>query len=223
MKIKQLFTTTNDGNIAFHVTSNHQEVIKNRETIASKYDFNINNMRYMEQTHGDNVYIITKNSPLCISDCDAIITNEANIPLMVMVADCIPILMFDNKKGVIAAIHAGRNSTFLKIVPKTALIMMEKFDCKANDIKAIFGPSIHKCCYEVNEELRNIVRSSFGKEFIVGQNIDLQGINEMLLNKIGINNVERTEICTFCSSKKYFSYRLNKNCGRFAGIIELHK
>ncbi len=221
MKIKHIFTTRNDGNIAFHVTNNKQEVIKNREKLALTYGFDINNMHYMEQTHGNNVHIITRSSPLCIKDCDAIITNEPNKSLMVMVADCIPVLLYDEKKAVIAVIHAGRNSTFLKIVPKTALMMIEKFGCKANDIKAIFGPSIQKCCYEVNNELINIVKTSFKEEFEVGQNIDLQGINEMLLNDISITNIDKSSVCTHCSKKDYFSYRLNKECGRFAGIIKI--
>ncbi|MFA7084537.1 MAG: peptidoglycan editing factor PgeF [Arcobacteraceae bacterium] len=223
MKIKQYFTTKDDGNIAYHVTSNIKEVDANRVALGKKHAFNSKTMRYMEQTHGNNVHVVTQDSSLCTDDCDALITNVANIPLMVMVADCIPILLYDEKKGVIAAIHAGRNSTFLKITSKTTLKMCETFGCNPDDINAILGPSIQKCCYEVSVELANIVKESFGNAFVKGRNIDLQGINRKLLEELGITHIKQSSVCTKCSNDNYYSYRLNKECGRFAGIIVLEE
>lgn len=223
MKIKQCFTNKDDGNIAYHVTNNKEEVDTNRLVLSKKYGIDSSTMRYMEQTHGNNVYIIKQDSPLLINDCDALITNIPNITLMVMVADCIPILLSDEKKGVIAAIHAGRNSTFLKIASKTASMMIEEFGCYPKDIKATLGPSIGVCCYEVSLELANIVKESFGKEFVKGRNIDLQAINRMLLNELGITHITQSPICTKCSNANYYSYRLNKESGRFAGLITLVK
>lgn len=221
MKIKQCFTNKDDGNIAYHVTNNTQEVDLNRLALAEKYGFNASTMRYMEQTHGNNIHIVTKDSPLLIKDCDGLITNIPNITLMVMVADCIPILLSDEKRGVIAAIHAGRNSTFLKIAPKAASMMIEQFGCLAKDIKVTLGPSIGACCYEVSPELATIVKESFGERFVKGRNIDLQAINTVLLNELGITNITQSPICTKCSQANYFSYRLDKECGRFAGLITL--
>lgn len=223
MNIKQFFTTKDDGNIAYHVTTNIKEVDENRIALGKKYGFNTSTMRYMEQTHGNNVQIITKDSPLLIHDCDALITNVPNIALMVMVADCIPILLCDSKKGVIAAIHAGRNSTFLKIVHKTALMMIEEFGCNPQDIKATLGPSIQACCYEVSVELAHIVRESFGEEFVYERNIDLQGINCKLLKELNITDINVVTVCTKCSNGNFFSYRLDKACGRFAGIITIEE
>jgi YfiH family protein len=221
MSIKYFFSDTNDGNLAYHVLDFKENVDKNRENLALKWGYNNQDLVYMNQTHGNNVVIVDENSPKIIDDCDAIITNTKNLPLMVMVADCIPILLFDEKVGVIAAIHAGRNSTFLEIAKKTADIFIEKFSSKPENISAILGPSIQKCCYEVNEELANIVKNSFGKEFVKQNHIDLQGINKKQLNIIGIKNIEISTICTKCSDKPYFSYRKDKKTGRFAGIIEL--
>ncbi|WP_419769701.1 MAG: peptidoglycan editing factor PgeF [Candidatus Marinarcus sp.] len=218
MKIKQFFTTKDDGNIAFHVTTDHASVEKNRQALAQTYGIDLSSMHYMEQTHGNNVEIITKDSPLLTKDCDALITNEPNIALMVMVADCIPILLKDEVKGVIAVVHAGRNSTFLKIAQITVEKMMEQYGCKSKDIEAILGPSIQKCCYEVSSELALIVKNSFSDKFVNHRHIDLQGINKMLLEKMKIGRIEISTVCTKCSNKNYFSYRLDKNCGRFAAI-----
>ncbi len=220
-KIKYFFTSIEDGNLAYHTGDKKENVDKNRKNLAKKYNYDDKKLIYMEQVHGNNIQIVDKNSANLIKSCDALITKEKELPLMVMVADCIPILFFDEKKGVIAAVHAGRNSTFLKIVELTAKKMMKNFSCKAEDIKVIMGESIQKCCYEVDDELAKIVKKSFGDEFCKNNHIDLQGINKKLLNNLGIFNIEISTICTKCSNKPYFSYRKDKNCGRFAGIIQV--
>ncbi|MFA9374705.1 MAG: peptidoglycan editing factor PgeF, partial [Poseidonibacter sp.] len=193
----------------------------NRKKLALKHNYNYKDLISMNQTHGNNVVIVDKNSTKIIDDCDGIITNEKDLPLMVMVADCIPILLHDEKNDVIAAIHAGRNSTFLKIVEITVQKMIHNFDTKAENIRAVFGPSIQKCCYEVSTELANITEKSFGKEFVNGRNIDLQGINKSILVQNGVKNIKILNNCTKCSSSEHFSYRKDHKTGRFAGIIKL--
>ena len=215
------FTDKNDGNLAFHVEDNEINVIKNRKNLALKLGYNYEDLVYMNQIHSANIIVVDENSPKLVDNCDSIITRSKNLPLMVMVADCIPILMFDSKQGVVAAIHAGRNSTFLEISKKTAEIFIEKFSSNPEDINVVFGASIQKCCYEVSEDLSKIVENSFGKEFVENNYIDLQGINKKQLNDLGIKNIEISNICTKCGDKSYFSYRKDKKTGRFAGIIIL--
>ena len=217
--IKYYFTTTEDGNLAYHVNDIKENVDKNREAVALKMDYENKDLVYMNQVHGNNVVIVDKNSPKLIDNCDGIITKEKNLPLMVMVADCIPILFFDEIQGVIAVAHAGRNSTFLKIAQITANKMMNELGCHPNNIKVIMGPSIHTCCYEVSDELVQIVKTSFGEKFCKGRNIDLHGINVMLLEEVGIRNIRISEVCTKCSNEPFFSYRKDNKTGRFAGII----
>ena len=215
------FTDKNDGNLAFHVEDNEINVIKNRKNLALKLGYNYEDLVYMNQVHSANIIVVDENSPKLLDNCDSIITRSKNLPLMVMVADCIPILMFDDKQGIIAAIHAGRNSTFLEISKKTAEVFIEKFSSNPEDINVVFGASIQKCCYEVSEDLSKIVENSFGKEFVENNYIDLQGINKKQLNDLGIKNIEISNICTKCGDKSYFSYRKDKKTGRFAGIIIL--
>ena len=215
------FTDKNDSNLAFHVEDNEINVIKNRKNLALKLGYNYEDLVYMNQIHSANIIVVDENSPKLVDNCDSIITRSKNLPLMVMVADCIPILMFDDKQGIIAAIHAGRNSTFLEISKKTAEVFIEKFSSNPEDINVVFGASIQKCCYEVSEDLSKIVENSFGKEFVENNYIDLQGINKKQLNDLGIKNIEISNICTKCGDKPYFSYRKDKKTGRFAGIIIL--
>ena len=220
-QIKYYFTTSHDGNLAYHVPDIKENVDKNREAVALLMEYKNEDLVYMNQVHGNNVQIVDINSPKLIENCDGIITKEKNLPLMVMVADCIPILFFDEIQGVIAAVHAGRNSTFLKIAQITANKMINELGCNANNIKVIFGPSIHSCCYEVSDELLNIVKTSFGEKFCIGKNIDLQGINIKLLEEVGIRHINVSNICTKCSNEPFFSFRKNPKTGRFAGIISL--
>ena len=215
------FSDENDGNLAFHVEDNEINVIKNRQNLALKLGYNYEDLVYMNQIHSANIIVVDENSPKLVDNCDSIITRSKNLPLMVMVADCIPILMFDDKQGIIAAIHAGRNSTFLEISKKTSEIFIEKFSSNPEDINVVLGASIQKCCYEVSEDLSKIVENSFGKEFVENNYIDLQGINKKQLNDLGIKNIEISNICTKCGDKPYFSYRKDKKTGRFAGIIIL--
>jgi len=220
-KIVMNFTTIADGNLAYHVGDVKENVDKNRELLAKKLGYENKDLVYMNQVHGNNVEIVDENSLKLIDNCDGLITNKINLPLMVMVADCIPILFYDETKGVIAAVHAGRNSTFLEIAKITVQKMIEKFDCKPENISVIMGPSIQKCCYEVRDELLKIVETSFGKEFIEDKNIDLHGINKMLLEKLGIKKIEINPVCTKCSNEPYFSFRKDNKTGRFAGIISI--
>lgn len=220
-QVKYYFSTTEDGNLSYLVDDLKQNVDKNRQTVANIMEYKNEDLVYMNQVHGNNVQIVDINSPKLIENCDGIITKEKNLPLMVMVADCIPILFFDEIQGVIAAVHAGRNSTFLKIAQITANKMINELGCSVNNIKVIFGPSIHSCCYEVSDELLNIVKTSFGEKFCIGKNIDLQGINIKLLEEVGIRHINVSNICTKCSNEPFFSFRKNPKTGRFTGIISL--
>ena len=215
------FTDISDGNLAYHVGDEKTNVDKNRKNLAKKYNYDYEKLVSMNQTHGNNVQIVDLNSEKIIDDCDGLITNIKDLPLMVMVADCIPILLHDEKKGVIAALHAGRNSTFLKIVEVAINKMKENFGTNPIDIKAILGPSIQKCCYEVSVELVNIVKISFGSQFVEGRYIDLQAINKSILKDNGVEKIVDFTICTKCISKVHYSYRKNSKTGRFAGIIKL--
>ena len=220
-QIKYYFTTSDDGNLAYHVNDIKENVDKNRQAVALKMEYKNEDLVYMNQVHGNNVQIVDKNSPKLIENCDGLITKEKGLPLMVMVADCIPILFFDEIQWVIAAVHAGRNSTFLKIAQITANKMINELGCNVNNIKVIMGPSIHACCYEVSDELVNIVKTSFGEKYCKGNYIDLHGINIKLLEEVGIRHIRISEICTKCSDEPFYSFRKDKYTGRFAVIITL--
>ncbi len=222
--ISAFLSTKDDKNIAFHVGNNKQNVINNRRKLALKYNYDDNNLVYMEQTHSCNIKIVDEESNKLQNDCDALITNTKDLPIMVMVADCMPIFIYDQIKKVIAVVHSGRNGTFLNIAPKTIQKMIEKFDCDIENIKVYIGASICQDCYEVDESLVSITIKNFGKLYIKNNCIDLGQICIDQLLKIGVDksNIVKENYCTKCSGNKYYSYRKSDiKAGRFALIALL--
>ncbi len=208
--IKTYFSTNQDLDL---------RELQNKKNLCSKLQIDFKNLKYMKQVHSNDVQISTLNQTTY--ECDALITDQKDITLLVLVADCIPILFYDEKKGVIAVAHAGRNGTFLKIAQKTIKKMISVFKCDPQNIKVALGPSIQKCCYEVDNSMCEIVIKNFGQEFVFNKNIDLQGINKQQILDLGINekNISISEICTKCTGTNYYSYRNDPNCGRFGGLI----
>lgn len=180
----------------------------------------------MEQVHSNEVKIIDSKGEFFKTD--ALITKEQNLALLVMVADCMPIIFFDSVNLVIAVIHAGREGTFLEIVKKTFAKMQENFQTKSEDMLVFFGPSIKKCCYEVNEKIAKDFRNKFGYDCISKNAkgnyfLDLAKINLDQLLNLGFKkeNIKIANICT-CCNKNYFSYRREgEKTGRFGGLVYL--
>ena len=222
--VKSFFTTLEDGNIAYHVTDDKNSVDKARENLALKYHFDKEKLCYMEQIHSNIVKVVEPNQTFYPS-CDALISNIPKTPLMVMVADCIPILFFDPVQEVVGVAHAGRAGTFENISKNVVGKMKEHFSSQPKDMRVSLGASIQKCCYEVSKELADFVKENFGEEFCQERNINLQAINKMQLINEGVlaENITISPICTKCSNQPYFSYRKEQSCGRFAGIIFLQK
>jgi YfiH family protein len=206
-------------NIAFHVEDEFQDVLRNRKVLLD--ELRIEKIAWMNQVHSDSVKIVEEEGEAIITD--AIITKKKKLALMVMVADCNPILIYDPQKNIVAVAHAGREGTFKRIVQKTIEKMEEEFGSKPSDLKVSIGPSIGSCCYEVSQGVVKEAHEKFGKEYVVnGKFLDLKTLNLDQLVEIGVKkeNIEIIDECT-CCNKDYFSYRREGKTGRFAGIIML--
>jgi len=217
------------NNLAYHVMDNPQTVKKNHLHYSQYLDYDINKLVYMNQVHGDDVKIINKDSDLSlIPKCDALITQEKNIPLMVMVADCIPVLIYDPIENVISVVHAGRAGIFNKIIPKTIKTMQEHFNTNPSELIIVLGPSIRQCCYEVGSEVNDEAKNLEYSEALHKQGesyyLDLIAIAKKQLEEIGVNqnNIEISAYCTSCHHELFYSYRAEQNnTGRFSGLIML--
>ena len=223
------FTTKQDGNLAFHVGDNILNVNKQHVLLAKKLHYKKESLVHMKQIHSNIVKIVDENNnfsnPLT---CDALITNAKNVPLMVMVADCSPILFYDNVKNIVAVAHAGRAGTFNNIVQNVINSFLDNFDSDVNNISVSVGASIGSCCYEVGEEIYDEAKE-LDLAYAISKRqssyfLDISKIlmTQLLNAKIKEENIDFSDECTCCSSTKYFSYRAQNITGRFAGIIYLN-
>jgi len=218
--------------MALHTGEELERIVENRNKLSILLNIN-HKIHYVvaNQTHSDHIEIIDKEQTKgwqdaedAVKDCDALITNKDNVILTMLTADCVPVLMYDKEKKVVAAVHAGWKGTEKKIVAKTVKKMIERYGCKAENIEVGIAPSIGKCCYEVGED----VASHFLKYGLSLEKkgekhmLDLPDINERQLLEVGIKeeNIEMSGICTSCQNNEYFSYRKEKGCsGRFMSLI----
>ncbi len=150
---------------------------------------------------------------------DGLITREPELALVIFTADCVPVLL--QGPGVVAAVHAGWRGTAKRIVQKA----VREMDCDPRSIRAFIGPSIGVCCYEVGDEVRQAMTDAMGREaqpFFRGRNIDLKGLNRRQLELAGVEQIEVSPVCTYCSHDRYWSHRYTAgNRGTQAGVIVL--
>ncbi|MDR0665958.1 MAG: peptidoglycan editing factor PgeF [Campylobacteraceae bacterium] len=207
-------------NLGFHVGDKPLNVEKNREIFASYFDVSVKELCFMEQIHGSLATMAKKEQTL---KTDALITQEKNLVLCVMVADCVPVILYDNDKKAAAAVHAGRKGIFSDIISNTVLAMKNSFKSSSKDIGAYIGVSIRSCCYEIQGEILNEAKDRFsyalsGKE---GRHfLSLQTIVKKQLHENGVVNIIDENVCS-CCDKNYFSYRREGVCGRFAVGVKI--
>ena len=163
---------------------------------------------------------------------DAVITNQKNLPIAVLTADCVPILIYDNKKRIVAAIHAGWKGAFKGIIDKVIKFMVKK-GCSLKNITAVIGPSISVKNYEVKDDfMKKFIKKDKKslKYFKIENNklyFDLSQYvySQILQNKI--KNIDTIKLDTFDIKNKFFSARralsLKQNdYGRNISIIMLN-
>lgn len=223
------FTDRSHGNIAFHVGDAQKNVHANQSRLAEAFGYERQRLVHMKQLHSDRIVTVGEQEGYASPpECDAVITDESERPLMVMVADCTPILLYDPLQKVVAAVHAGRTGALSNISGKTVERMRETFGCRGEDLLAVLGPSIAACCYEVGETIAeeaaggghaHAVKERGGRYFL-----DINAIIRRQFLEAGIasEHIETMPHCTACENGRFFSYRADRQAtGRFAGVIML--
>lgn len=204
-----------------------------RKELATACEWDVNNFVFPRQTHSNHVAIVTSdNLSNTITDTDALITNEPGVFICVQTADCVPILLFDPEKKVVAAVHAGWRGTINKIAAATMREMTEAFGCDPAQILAGIGPSIHMHAYEVGPEVVMSVMENFtntgallkpslteGKAYF-----DLWEANKTVLIEAGLleENIDVMGLCSFEHSDLFYSARRDgAETGRMVSGIRL--
>ncbi|MDR0762244.1 MAG: peptidoglycan editing factor PgeF, partial [Campylobacteraceae bacterium] len=203
-------------NLGLHVGDEPSHVNQNREIFASYFDVDVKELCFMEQIHSP---IVTKAKKEETPKADALITADKDLVLCVMVADCVPVILY-NKKA-IAAVHAGRKGVFSSIITNVCEAMKTEFGTK--ELSAYIGVSIRSCCYEIQGDVLSEAMKNFayalnnkdGRHFL-----SLQTIIKKQLYENGIVSIIDENVCS-CCAKNYFSYRRESVCGRFAVGVKM--
>ncbi len=177
------------------------------------------------QRHTGIVHVLDLNPEPVIAD--AVITDRKNMFVGIIVADCVPILVFEREKKIIGAVHAGWRGTVEQVLKKTIRAMLARYHCHSEDILVAIGPSIRECCYEVGEDVATRVQRVAGEGVCCrregnGYFLDIAAANKMQALDMNIpqENIWMSGECTFCNPEKFYSFRYSEgSCGRQGGFI----
>jgi purine-nucleoside/S-methyl-5'-thioadenosine phosphorylase / adenosine deaminase len=200
----------------------------NRSVISKCFDGN--ELVFSRQVHGAKALAFAKKSippkkkyPEVLPECDAMITDIQKISLVIQVADCQSILMYDPVLQVIANVHSGWRGSIKNIIGRTISVMEKEFDSKAGNIVAGISPSLGPCCAEfVN--YKDEIPEELWKYKDDSDHFDFWAISSDQLCEAGVlkKNIYLSEICTRCNTDLFFSFRGEGTTGRFAAVIGLN-
>lgn len=209
----------------------YKKAIKSYQLLCDSIDCNYINLVKTNQEHTDCVKIVdekvNKDEPdfnlRKYYNTDGLITNQKDRILSTTNADCILLLFFDPIKKVVANIHSGWKGTLQRIAIKTVQKMVKEFGCNPKDIICCICPSIRKCHFEVEKDVKDMFEKEFQdldnlneiiEEKVPSQkwNIDTVLINQIILEKQGLKkeNIIDSGICSVCHSDLIHSYRVEK-------------
>ena len=222
----------NDENVKIAFTNRNVDAKSSEDMkrFSDKYGFNHDNIVYNTQVHGADVRIVESEADIADNgkEADGLIANLRNTPLLIFTADCVPVVFYDKKQGVVALAHAGWRGTYGNISGGMVNIMVANYGCKVEDIKTIIGPSVSVNNYEVSydliEKFAVLEVQGYYKEVDSKYYLDLWKLNKELLKKCGIleDNIKIIDFCTVRDNDKFFSYRLdNATSKRIGTIIQL--
>jgi YfiH family protein len=204
----------------------HGRECVDREVLAQSLGFS--DLVHMTQVHENRIRLVSEPS-VNATVCDGIVTGRKGLGLSVQTADCVPLLMWDSKRNVVAAVHAGWRGTLAGIASRAVRYLRKETASTADSIQVVMGPAIGCCCYEVGNE----VWSAFSEQsagaselFSPGsrgrKHFDLIEANRRQLRAEGVqpDQIYSADLCTICNNDILYSYRREgKGAGRQFGMI----
>ena len=216
-------------NLALHTEDMPAAVLKNRVLVSDSLDTQLDNSTFTQQVHGDKVAWISKDIvgagarlfDTAVPESDAMVTDLKNVALIVLSADCPPVVLVEPGKNLIAAAHAGWRGTLAKIVGKTVDMMVDA-GADVSAIKAYLGPAIGECCFEVGADVYDRFSVAFRLPPSIGSpRLHLAALNEMILVNTGVKpeNIGNIGLCTVCRPDLFFSWRRDGVTGRQGAFV----
>ena len=212
-----------------------ETVLKNRQRLVRSVSGRDLPLAILRQVHSDRVLHVSSALPSDPPQADGWITGDTNLLLAIQTADCLPVLLVDPVKRVVAAVHAGWRGTIQRIAAKAVHLMQRDLGSHPNHCLAVVGPAIRRCCYEVGEE----VVEAFGKEFEDSDRFfsKTPSAKATRANSLSLDLFEACRIqlleagmvaekiftdgpCTACETERFFSHRADaERAGRMMSVI----
>ena len=215
-------------NLAFSRHDDQENVLANRRLAAQT--LGIDSMVYAGQVHGDQALLVRADDGYrpagpdeALTGYDALITPDPGVGLLMKLADCQGVLLFDPRTNVLATIHSGWRGSVSNILGKTTTRLKADFGVDPADLLAGVSPSLGPCCAEfVN--YRQELPASF-HDYRRGNLFDFWAISRDQLIEAGLarENIEIAGMCTKCGTEGFFSYRREKITGRFGLIAAIYE
>jgi polyphenol oxidase len=220
-------------NLSYRPWDSVERVHENRQLFLSAVHLDGSNLAILRQVHSNRAYIIEdKPGEWNPSEGDALITAVEKIALAVQIADCLPVLIADPVKRVVAAVHSGWKGTLSRILFHTIEKMQRSCSSRPSDLLVAVGPGIRECCFEVGHEVAELFEKEFpGSNLAVPVEarpgkflLDLVKALEIQLDIAGVQVENRYDLgaCTRCNPDQFFSHRAEGPAsGRMLAVIGL--
>lgn len=224
-------------NLGLHVEDDRAAVLENRSRAAATIGLTLDDLVFCRQAHDRRVVRVTvgdrgrgaRGHEDAIADTDALVTTEPGVGLVVIVADCVPIVMFCPEGNVLATVHAGWGGTTRRVVAAAVEVMVQA-GARPEAVRVALGPAIPAARYQVGDDVLAAAEEAFGDE--VGTLVvpdgtgrwrfDLWAANLVALRDSGIDDrhVSVAELGTG-DGTPFFSHRALRPCGRFAALARM--
>ena len=208
-----------------------KDILKNLKIVCNKIKTKSKKIVLLNQVHSNKLHYINKDSKLINNKIigDALVTSKKNMPIAVLTADCAPILMYDERNKMIAAIHAGWKGAYKDIVKKVIKFMIKK-GCTSQNITAVIGPCISGNSYQVKKDFikKFLKKDKKNKVFFkVTRDKNYFNLNKYIYYQLKSLNIDKIDIInkdTFIAKNNFFSARRStglKECdyGRNISVI----
>ena len=209
--------------LAQHVGDDPADVVANRARLAVATGLSPDALVFAEQVHGRGVAVVDGPRPTATPGVDALVTATRGLALVVLAADCLPVLLVDPVAGVVAAAHAGRQGLAAGVLQAT-LAAMADLGASATRTTAVLGPAV--CgCYELPatlaDEVGGQVPGSRSTTRAGTASVDVTAGAGALLRAAGVADVRTVGGCTAEQPHLFFSFRRDGRTGRHAGLVRL--
>jgi YfiH family protein len=208
-------------NLGDHVGDDPDAVAANRARLAKGIGLPAKRLVWMNQVHGDRIEVVDKPHEAAFDDTDGLVTATARLALVVVTADCVPVLMADARAGVAAAVHAGRVGAQRGVVARAVEAML-RLGARAGDISALLGPAVSGVNYEVPAAMADEVEAALpGSRTTTSAGtpgLDLRAGIACQLRDLGVTSIDVDPRCTV-ADPTLFSHRRSAPTGRLASLV----